>query len=226
MTPVINGNTHYFQAGGVYDGVSLMRDRETGSYWNHVTGACLHGPLEGTKLPVFNLLHMSTPQVLALYPDIEVAISDRPIRGQGWRYWPLAERIPGLPDRFRRTMAGEDTRRPTMDVGLGVWAGERGRYYPMEEVSAHDNWIIDGFERRKLLVYFGPSARALSALYTDAASATWEGEDLRLSTGEFVRRGALYDADGERLEIGRPLQVFTRWYGFALMFPETEIYEP
>lgn len=226
MTPVINDKTHHFQAGGVYDGVSLMRDRETGSVWHHVTGECLHGPLKGTKLPVFNLLHMSAPQVLTLSPDIEVAISDRPIRGRGWRYWPLAERIPGLPESFRRTMAGEDTRRPTMDVGLGVWAGDRGRYYPMEEVSAHDNWIIDEFEARKLLVHFGPSARALSALYTDATSATWDGEDLRLNTGEFIRRGALYDADAERLGIERPLQVFTRWYGFALMFPETEIYEP
>ena len=40
-----------------------------------------------------------------------------------------------------------------------------------------------------------------------------------------LRDGVLYGADGQRLEIDRPLQLFTRWYGFALTFPGTAIYE-
>jgi hypothetical protein len=36
--------------------------------------------------------------------------------------------------------------------------------------------------------------------------------------------GVLRDASGSRLEIERPLQLFSRWYGFALTFPGTTIY--
>jgi hypothetical protein len=36
----------------------------------------------------------------------------------------------------------------------------------------------------------------------------------------------LFERDGRRVEVERPQQVFTRWYGFALTFPGTEIFEP
>jgi hypothetical protein len=41
-----------------------------------------------------------------------------------------------------------------------------------------------------------------------------------------LRDGVLYDSAGQYREIERPLQLFTRWYGFALTFPGTTIYEP
>jgi hypothetical protein len=34
----------------------------------------------------------------------------------------------------------------------------------------------------------------------------------------------LYDADDTLLKPGRPQQLFSRWYGFALSFPGTEVY--
>jgi hypothetical protein len=227
LTPVIDGKTYHFEFRGLYDGVSILMDRETGGYWHHITGECLYGPLEGARLSGgSNLLHLSVEQALASYPELEVAISDRPIRGERSRWWPLAEAVPALPDRLRNTMAGEDTRRPTMDVGLGVWSETTQRYYPMELVAAKDNLVIDELDGRRILVYFDPTGHALSGVYTQATSAEWRDKDVVLDTGEFIRSGVLYGPDGNRLRTERPLQVFTRWYGFALTFPATEIYEP
>ncbi len=169
---------------------------------------------------------MSVDQALASYDELEIAISERPIRGSPSRWWPLAESVPALPDRLRNTMAGEDTRRPTMDVGLGVWNQRIQRYYPMESISASDDFVIDEFDGRRLLVYFDPAGHALSALYTQATSAEWRDMGLVLNTGTVIRGGALYGQDGNRLEAERPMQLFTRWYGYALTFPTTEIYEP
>jgi hypothetical protein len=121
-------------------------------------------------------------------------------------------------------MAREDTRRPTMDVGLGVWTDRLQRYYPMEEIVTHDNVVLDEFEGRRLLVFFQPGARALSALYVETTAASWDGDVLRLDGGTFVRDGVLYDERGNRREMERALQLFTRWYGYALTFPDTEIY--
>lgn len=131
-----------------------------------------------------------------------------------------------LPPPFRRTIAGEDTRRPTMDVGIGVWTEERARYYPLEAVRAAGNLLVDSFDGRNLVIYVEPVSGALAAMYMDAAKAAWEGEELQLGDGTALRDGVLRDAAGERLDLERPLQLFTRWYGFALTFPETEIYEP
>ncbi len=227
MTPVIDGKRYRFEFVGLYDGVSILMDRETGGYWHHITGECLYGPLMGGRLAgQSNLLNMSVEQALNAYDELEVALSDRPIRSERSRWWPLAESVPVLPDRMKSTMAGEDTRRPTMDVGLGVWNERIQRYYPMELVSANGDYVIDEFDGRTLLVYMDPAGHALAALYTRATDAEWRGKELILNTGEIVRGGALYGPNGERAETEWPMQLFTRWYGYALTFPETQIYEP
>jgi hypothetical protein len=226
MTPVIDGKTHHFVFRGLYDGVSMLTDYRTESYWNHITGRAMYGPLQGAEMPVANLLHMSVEQALAAHPDLRIAISDRPVSGQQSRFWPLAKQIPVLSERLRSTMAGEDVRRPTMDVGLGVWNDEAARYYPLEHVAAAGNVLFDRLAGRRVLVYFDPSGHALAAIYSDATEARWDGKTLRLDTGARIRSGVLFGPDGERLPLERPLQMFTRWYGFALTFPDTEIYEP
>jgi hypothetical protein len=226
MTPLIGDVVHTFAFRGLYDGVSLLTDYETESYWNHITGRAMYGPLEGAELAVGNLLHMSVEQALATDPDMRVAISDRPIRGEQSRFWPLAKVVPVLSDRARSTMAGEDTRRPTLDVGLGAWTDDEARYYPMEHVTAAGDVLFDELAGRRLMVYFDPSGHALAAVYTDATAARWDGRKLTLDTGESIEGGVLYDEGGERLRMERPLQMFTRWYGFALTFPETGVYEP
>lgn len=227
LTPVIDGEVHHFEARGLYNGLFLMWDRESESYWNHVTGESVHGPLAGTRLPIANLLHTTVEQALAADPDLPIAISDqaagRRMRGP---FRSVLERIPILRQAFRATIDQEDTRRPTMDVGLGVWSEAAARYYAVEDVVANDNVVLDNFTGRMLLVYFEPTSSVLVAQYTEATEASWQDDELHLNTGDVVRRGVLFDADGTKREVERPLQVFTRWYGFALTFPGTEVYEP
>ena len=43
--------------------------------------------------------------------------------------------------------------------------------------------------------------------------------------GHQVRAGRLVDADNAPVATERPQQIFTRWYGFSLTFPNPEIYE-
>ena len=55
----------------------------------------------------------------------------------------------------------------------------------------------------------------------------FETEPMRpaMSAGK-LQSGVLRDAGGDRQEVERPLQLFSRWYGFALTFPGTAIYMP
>ena len=223
MTPSIDGKVHHFEWAGLDNGVSLLRDFETETIWHHITGEALAGPLQGERLSMYNLLQTTVEGALAAYPDLAVAISDRPIVRHEKS---LIDRVPGLGGMIRRTMAREDDRRPQMEIGLGVWNDDEQRYYPMDEVREADGLLIDEFGGKRIVVYVDPRSSALASLFTDAEIAEWNGKAIQFSDGSSIREGALYDESGERVNAERPRQLFTRWYGFALTFPNTTIYQP
>ena len=113
-----------------------------------------------------------------------------------------------------------------MDIGLGAWTEGSQKYFPMAVVEERGRFVFDEMDGRRLLVHIEPTANSILALYTDARDASWDGVVLRLADGRYIRAGALFSADGTKLEVERPMQVFTRWYGFALTFPEVRVYQP
>jgi hypothetical protein len=60
-------------------------------------------------------------------------------------------------------------------------------------------------------------------MFVNTTRARVDGATVRLDGGT-VRDGVLLDSRGRRMAAERPLQVFTRWYGFALTFPGTSVY--
>ena len=125
---------------------------------------------------------------------------------------------------FIETLGKEDTRRPRMDMGLGIWTSSTRRYYPMELIRKRGEAFIDDVDGRKLLVYIDPDTYTPSALFVDAISAWLDGKEVRLDNGRVVRSGVLFRQGGKRLALDQPQQVFTRWYGFSLTFPGTEVF--
>ena len=228
LIPDINGEMHHFVNSGLYDALFIMEDEETKTLWNHVTGEALYGKLAGYRLPVTNLMQMNVAQALELDPGMQVAISDRPYRGAANMMPPAYSPDNGDPqmmDMFTRTLGKEDQRRPRMDMGLGVWSEKHRRYYPVHTLRANGNPVIDEFDGKTLLVYLDPETFILSAIYVESRAARREGQDILLDNGLRVRSGRLVDADDRSLPVERPQQIFTRWYGFSLTFPNPEIYE-
>ena len=118
----------------------------------------------------------------------------------------------------------EDTRLPTMDIGLGVWTESEQRYYPMESVLAAGAALVDDFDGRRLVVYVEPGAYSLDAFFTEEQRVSADGSSITVGNELVLEGGVLKDGSGRRLEMERPLQLFSRWYGFALTFPGTTIY--
>ena len=113
-----------------------------------------------------------------------------------------------------------------MDIGLGAWTEGAQTYFPMAVVEEHGRFVFDEMDGRRLLVHIEPTANSVLALYTDTETATWDGAVLKLSDGRYIRAGALFAPDGTKLEAERHMQVFTRWYGFALTSPKADVHEP
>lgn len=198
-----------------------------------MTGEALYGPLAGERLPVYNVPHSTVGQLLSQDPGASIAISEHPRvalpdappeERVSWltRLMRLGDR--GLSRQFKGTIRAEDERRPTMEMGIGIWDGSLARYYGLPDVESKGRALLDTFRGRTVLVYYDPTAYALVAQYTTADRVWWEDDVLRLSTGEHIENGLRFAADGTRAEVESPLQVFTRWYGFSLTFPHTEIY--
>ena len=125
---------------------------------------------------------------------------------------------------FVETLAKEDARRPRMDMGLGVWTATSRRYYPVERIRERGEAFIDRLDGKPVLIYLEQGTATPAALFVDARSARLQGNEIRLDTGAVVRSGLLFDSKGKRQTEQRPQQIFTRWYGFALTFPETEVF--
>ena len=135
LIPRVDGEVELFALGGLYDGLFLFKDERTGTYWNHMTGEGLYGPLAGKRLAAENVLHSTVGQVLAEGPETLVAISDHPrvvIRetaaSRPWLSRLRARMQRGLSEQFKGTIREEDDRRPTMELGIGIWNDSGARY--------------------------------------------------------------------------------------------------
>jgi hypothetical protein len=226
LVPTIDGEMHHFDNVGLYDGLFVMQDRESKTLWNHISGEALYGPYVGMTLgPVGNLRQMTVEEALEIDPAMEVAISDRPYSGRSGTpgQGSLSDDAKLMP-MFVETLGEEDTRRPRMDLGLGIWTAETRRYYPLEEIRARGGVFVDRLDGRDVLVYIDPRSATPTALFVDAESAQLEGNQIRLDTGAVVTSGVLFDAEGNRQDGDLPQQIFTRWYGYALTFPGAEVF--
>ncbi len=237
LVPTTNGKAVRFETAGVYDGMMVMRDAASGTLWNHITGEALYGPGVGTSLgPVGNVLQMTAKQLFAAAPDARLAVSDRIYFAGGRRLGTLEGisllgRTHSRPDpraalssAFVATLGREDARRPRMDLGLGIWSGSSSRFYPLDFLRRKPSVFIDRLDGRTVVVYLDPQTSTPAALFVDSTRARLDGSVVRLDNGLTVRNGILKNARGERMTMERPLQLFTRWYGFALTFPGTDVF--
>lgn len=151
----MDGKLLHFSCGGLYDGLFLLRDDETGTYWHHVTGEALHGPLAGKKLETWSLPITTADAALTAYPDIRIHLSRPGWFGQVFAkfFGPFVFGNGLFPPGFRKTFGPADKRLPALAHGLGVVAGGRAVFYPADGLrhGARDSW--DG---RTLRIEVGP----------------------------------------------------------------------
>jgi len=160
MTPLVNDERLFFEASGLYDGLVLLGDTKTRSYWNHITGECLHGHYLGAQLEVNNLLHYSLERALDEFPDLLFAISkmsliyriiasiagDQMMRSKGF-----------IPPHFRSTMAHGDDRLDENELGLGVVIDGKAKFYNVDIIMSDK--IVDVFQGRNLEIWLDSSTR-------------------------------------------------------------------
>ena len=221
---MVEGKVHRFRGRGVYNGMSLIYDENSGSYWDHITGQCLYGPLAGYQLASDVLLPLTVSQAYKTFPHLGVAFSDlafhQRLTGNIIFRWARKMITPWL----NKLSDQEDTRLPRFELGLGVWEGDEARFYRISQIREANRVFIDTFCQRSLVVYIeGDNIPA--AFYTIASAARWADGLLHFDNETFWRDGWLYNDEGKLQMMVRPMQMYTRWFGFAYTFPQCDIYD-
>lgn len=227
MVPTVEGNVHHFRVVGLYNGLALIADDESGTYWDHITGEAIHGPHRGKNLQFREpLQYMTAQQVLENYPAArtvqEVGIRMRLLQ-------PLLRRMLGqkgqLIPPFLKSMPYQDERRPRLEMGVGLWSTDKDAiFFPLATLKKQ-GYLMMELGRRCVLIYLDPISHSPDAIYLDAQPTGWDGDILQLANGERVENKMLINADGAVQKVERPRYLLTRWYGFALTFPNCQIWE-
>jgi Protein of unknown function (DUF3179) len=150
----------HFHLAGINNQNFIMRDEETGSWWQQVTGEAIQGPLKGQRLtPVwhdeltFGLWKREKPQGRVLRPNEQIA--------QAGKYAPAdwEERMAKVPVTTSATL-DKSLQPRTLVIGLTV--NGTSKAYPFDAV-ARQSPILDDVGGVPILIVLGDDKRSVRA---------------------------------------------------------------
>ena len=153
----VDGRVLHFHLAGINNQNFIMKDEETGSWWQQVTGEAIFGPLKGNHLkPVFlDELTFATwkseePQGRVLRPDENVAA--------GGKYAPpdWEDRMLRVPVATQVTAAALDKR----ELVAGITVNDASAAYPIAALQKQ-NPIIDKLGGTPLVIVLSEDGKSI-----------------------------------------------------------------
>jgi hypothetical protein len=155
----VNGRQLHFHLAGINNQNFIMRDEETGTWWQQVSGEAILGPLKGQKLRqmlhdevTFDLWKQEQPHGRVLKPDPTV-----PVKQYAPADW--EERVAKAPVRIAQKL---DQSLPPRTIVVGVIAGNTSKAYPIEAVVKQSP-IIDEVGGVSIIIVLGRDGKSVRA---------------------------------------------------------------
>ena len=172
----MGGRPLHFRLTGINNQNFLMRDEETGTWWQQINGKAIFGPLKGTALELapydelsLGLWKQEAPAGQVLAP----VAKDESQYDSDWE--PKIQKLPTVID-FPGT--GLQSR----DVVVGLQVGDSSRAYPVTSLS-QGTPIQDRLNGAPILVVVGPDGKSVRTFVSQI-----DGQQL-----EFFRRTGNHD---------------------------------
>jgi hypothetical protein len=162
-----------------------MRDEETGTWWQQVTGEALHGPLKGKRLKgvihdeiSFAVFKAERPEGRVLKPDPKFAADY-----EDWNWEKQMKKV-----RTVRPKGKDDPLDPRAMV-VGVRIGDRSRAYPFP-LLRQASPVVDLLGGEPILVVLGDDKKSVRVFKT-----TVDGQKLTFARRAGVRPLRLVDGE-------------------------------
>jgi len=226
----VEGRALHFRLAGINNQNFIMRDEETGSWWQQISGECILGPLKGRRLKSFDHDELTFAtwkaegaqgRVLRPDPKIEAARQYAPA---DWEQSVARMRV-------ATTLANPNEGLPARTLVVGVEAGGRSKAYPFEALE-RQNPITDALGGVPLLVVLaedGKSVRVfdrrLDGRALDLYMKTGSNTLLDAQTGsewDFTGTALVGELSGRKLGRLRPLKDY--WFDWKTYHPDTAVY--
>ncbi len=173
----IDGRVLTFHLAGINNQNFLMRDEETGSFWQQITGKAVSGPLAGRQMELiaseeltFALWRQENPNGTVL----------RPVTAFREEY---------EPKDWEKRIAGAKTVVDTSKTGiapralmLGVEVGGASRAYPLKRVLEL-KVVQDRIDGKAIFLAAGPDDKSVRAFWSEIAGVASEVEFFRAPQG-------------------------------------------
>jgi hypothetical protein len=149
----VNGRVLHFYLAGINNQNFLMRDKETGSWWQQITGKAIFGPLKGEQLEsvlsdelTFGLWKQESPSGQVLQPVAKYVKEYE----HGWE--PKVAKLPVV-------ISFPGTELKSRDVVIGLTIDSAARAYPWE-TFAKQSPVVDRVGGMPLLLVLGPDGKS------------------------------------------------------------------
>jgi hypothetical protein len=178
-TRTVNGRPLHFYLAGINNQNFIMRDKETGTWWQQITGKALYGPLKGTSLQLVLSDELTFGEWKSEFPDGKVlAQVPKYIKEYDPKWepevamYPVPISFPGTPLKSR-------------DVVVGLEMPGPARAYPWDTL-VKESPVVDRVNGTPLLVAIGPDGKSfrvfVSRIDGNDAEFFLKGEDAAPST--------------------------------------------
>jgi hypothetical protein len=227
----LNGRQLHFHLAGINNQNFIMRDEETGTWWQQVSGEAILGPLKGQRLRevlhdemTFGLWKQEQPHGRVLKPDPN--ISAKQYAPADWE-----ERMTKVPVRIAQSL--DQTLAPRTLI-VGLTAGNASKAYPFDTV-VKQSAIIDELGGVPILIVLGNDGKSVRAYERSVEGRKLEFFRKKDSSSPFLidaETGSEWDFAGKGISgplRGRQLKqvkvLNDYWFDWKNYHPTTFVYE-
>lgn len=222
----------HFRLAGINNQNFIMRDDETGTWWQQVSGKAIQGPLKGKQLKgvfhdeiSFSIWKREQPQGRVLKPDEKILASNQYAK-------PNWEKSVGA----MRVVEGTDVdqRLAPRTLVIGVSAGGKSVAYPLTALQKQSP-IIDTLGSVPIVIVLGDDKRSVRAFERTVDGRRLEffqkteNNELQLidaetgSTWNFEGKATSGPLSGRQLKKVFVLEDY--WFDWRIYHPDTTIYD-
>jgi hypothetical protein len=149
----VNGRVLHFYLAGINNQNFLMRDRETGTWWQQITGKAIYGPLQGAALELVLSDELTFGEWRAESPSGQVLAPVAKYTKEYDSNWePDVAKLPVV-------ISFPGTELKSRDVVIGLTVAGAARAYPWE-TFAKQSPVVDRVSGTPLLLVLGPDGKS------------------------------------------------------------------